>query len=109
MMFVPRSDVTYLRDNCRDDSRFPNPYDATDEQLESVPYLAEIAWDENFNYVSQRDGESFIVTFDEIRDFFNDWKASGEMDEDYPPDFTVYEWIRDCIDNGLHPVTVKGE
>ena len=102
MKFVPCSDVTYLRDNCHDDSRFPNPHDATNEVLESVPYLAELWWDADGVYVRPSDGWCVVVTFDEIRQFFGD-------PDDYEEWDNVYDYLRDCIDNGFHPVTVKGD
>ena len=120
-MFVPRSDVTYLRDNCRDDSRFPNPQDATPEQFDSVLYLSETGWGS-----AVPDGMACVVTIDDLKSYFDSWDQYSDycemyfggrkttdseraFKEDSLRYLTVYDWLRDSVDQGFHPVTVKGE
>lgn len=109
MRIVPLSSVEYLRQYCGDNSRFPDPYTATEEQMQSVPYVAEV-WATSsgivhYDFMTER----VIVSFDEIRTMFDNWKKTEEFKEDYPSDCTVYEWLRDCIDSGFHPCELKGE
>ena len=103
MKIVPVEKIIFLRNTCIDNSRFPNPYDATDEQLRSVLYCAE-AWQENGKYIHyDYTKEYVIVTFDEISKSFEKWDQTEEEDK-YD---TVYDWLRDCIDYGFHPVSIK--
>lgn len=86
--------------------RFPHPFDATDEQLESVLYEAE-NWIEDGKWLTYTDDTRIIVTFDEIRKAFEAWDQSEE-DEDSRYD-DVHDYLRDCIGNGYHPVELKGD
>ena len=104
MKIVPVENITFLRNTCIDNNRFPNPYDATDEQLRSVLYCAEVWQDDKGRYVHfDYNKEYIIVTFDEISKNFDEW---DQTEEDYKYD-TVYDWLRDCIDYGFHPVSIK--
>ena len=121
MKIVPVENITYLRpyacsfrsdcSKCPNhgiDCLFSHPYKATDEELRSVPYLTEI-WYENGKHVDfDSHNECIIVTFEEIKKSFNEWNQSEDelLDTDEHYD-TVYDWMRDCIDNGLHPVSIK--
>ena len=99
MKIVPVSAVEYLRCNSSDSSQFPNPWEATHEQLRSVPYIAE-CWYNDTGFVNYDfDMERIVVTFDDIANDFNKWDQTVE---ECPYD-NVYEYLGDCIDNGLHP------
>ena len=109
MKILPIESVEYLRINATDDSRFPNPDDATDEQLRSVPYICE---------VYTKDGKSFettattavVLTFAEIEADYYDMKANLSPDafrECFNEEYSdVYDYIRDCIDQALHPCRI---
>lgn len=99
MKIVPVTAVEYLRTQPGDNVRFPNPYDATEEQLRSVPYIAEVWSDDDGIIDYDFDTERIVITFDEILADFNAWDQS-EDDSHYD---NVYEYLRECIDNGFHP------
>lgn len=104
MKIVPIENIVFLRDSSIDNNRFPHPYEATDEQLSSALYCAEIWQDRDGKYINyDYNKEYIIVTFDEIKESFDEWDQS-EDDEKYD---NVYDYLRDCIDNGYHPVKVK--
>lgn len=99
MKIVPVNAVEYLRYNPDDNHRFPSPFEATDEQLRSVPYIAEV-WSDDTGIIDYDfDTERVIVSFDEIRTSFEAWDQSVEE----CPYTDVYEYLRDCIDHGYHP------
>ena len=120
MKIVPCEKVEYLRpyscsfrSDCskctshRTDCLFAHPYKATEEELRSVSYVTEI-WFEHGKHVDfNSHTECIIVTFDEIKASFDEWnQGEDEMldsDERYE---TVYDWLRECIDNGLHPCKI---
>ena len=77
------------------DRSFPPYWMATDAELESALYDSDSAGDEGF-YT--------ILTFDDIRSDFNGWtpKERAEyLQDDDSPDYTVHDWIRDCLMNSL--------
>ena len=99
MKIVPITAVEYLRHNSNDDKHFPNPWEATQEQLRSVPYIAEV-WSDDTGIIDYDfDTERIVVTFDEIADDFRKWDQTVEE----CPYENVYDYLSDCIDNGLHP------
>lgn len=99
MKIVPVTAVEYLRYNSNDDKRFPNPWEATKDQLQSVPYIAEV-WSDDTGIIDYDfDTERIVVTFDEIRKNFEAWDQTAEE----CPYNNVYDYLADCIDNGLHP------
>lgn len=63
-----------------------------DDNLEHILYVAE-------GWGKCNDDEYVIISFDDIRSFFDAWDP-----EDHPEYPTVYDYIRDCIGNGFHPV-----
>lgn len=123
MKILPLESVQYLRpyacshrSDCSTcpshgkDCHFPNPYNATNKELESVPYICEVyAKDGNQNETD--DTHAVVLTFDEIVEDYNEMKNDPLvpegirecMDEEWPD---VYAYLRDCIDNGLHPCTI---
>lgn len=120
MKIVPVSSVDYLRPyacsfksdcykcpsfgkNCH----FPHPYKATDEDLRSVPYLAELWGDENNNLIKCSDDEAVIISFDDVNAEFESMKNEPNSQVSDYGWHTVYDYLRDCIDQGLHPVSVK--
>jgi len=106
MRIVPASSVQYLRDTVTDSDRFPNPWDASNEQLESVLYCAEI-WSNCDKVTHCNSDELVIVTFSEISESFDLWDQSDLADDEKYAD--VHDYLRDCIDHGFHPVKMKGE
>ena len=99
MKIVPCNSVVWLRD----EGLFPVPWKATEEQMRSVLYIAEL-WSEDGAYVKTKNDEVIVVTFDEISKDFDEWdqdhdECLGE-DERYA---TVYDYLVDCIDHGYHP------
>lgn len=106
MRILPVESVQYLRYNANDNARFPNPYDATDEQLRSVEYVTEL-WPMCGPLLHVDSDKCIVVTFDELSRSFDEWEQPTDpaldTDERYE---TVYDWLRDCIDHGLHPCTV---
>ncbi len=120
MKIVPSDSVTFLRPyscsvrsdcskcpNRSVDCLFPHPYKATEEELRSVPYIAKI-WFEDGKHVDFNSyTECIIVTFEDIMKSFNEWNQSEDelLDTDERYD-SVYDWMRECIDNGLHPCKV---
>ena len=63
-------------------------WDVSDEDLENAFYAAE-AW---------ADGMDAVITFEEIRVWFDGWDQSEE-DDAYSD---VHDYIRDCLGNGFH-------
>lgn len=120
MKIVPVENITFLRpyacsfrSDCSKcpsfgkDCHFPNPYNATDSDLRSVPYLAELWGDENGRIIDCSDNERIIISFNEINAEFESMKSEPDSHvADYGWE-TVYDYLRDCIDNGFHPVSVK--
>ena len=120
MKIYPIESVQYLRpyscdfrsdcskcDAYRRDCHFPNPYNATDKELESVPYITEV-WSDGDGLIDYDfDTQRIVVTFAELLDDFNNWNQSADplMSNDERYD-SVYDWIRECIDNGLHPCRI---
>lgn len=123
MKILPLESVEYLRpyacsyrSDCSKcpsfgkDCHFPNPYNATKEQLASVPYIAELWEDDAGNVVGTPDDGAVVITFDEIREEYERMRASSMTDgirecfnEEWPD---VYAYLRDCIDQGLHPCSI---
>ena len=121
MKIVPSESVTFLRPyscsyrsdcskcpNKGTDCLFPHPYKASEEEMRSVPYVTEI-WFENGKHIDfDSHNECIIVSFDEIEKSFIEWNQEEDelldKDERYE---TVYDWMRDCIDNGLHPCRIS--
>lgn len=99
MQIVPNTAVEYLRYNSNDATRFPNPWEATQEQLRSVPYIAEVWSDETGLIHYDASNEVIVVSFDDI---MKDFEAWDQTVEECPYD-NVYEYLADCIDHGLHP------
>lgn len=120
MKIVPSESVKYLRPyscsvrsdcskcpNNGTDCLFAHPYKATEEQLRSVLYDAEL-WFENGKHVDfDSHNESIIVTFEDIEKSFNEWNQEEDelLDENERYE-SVYDWLRECIDNGLHPCEI---
>ena len=125
MRIVPIESVTYLRpyacssrSDCHKcpsfgrDCHFPHPYKATNEELKSVPYLAELWADEAGRMVGTHDSEAVILSFDEINEEYirmkndpsEEYMSKEEFNEVYP---NVFEYLRACIDQGLHPCAVS--
>lgn len=78
------------------DTEFPVYWKATDEQLESALYDSD-AWDgSEENYC--------ILTFADIKADFDSWTPEQRheyLQDSDTPDYTVYDWIRDCMMNSL--------
>ena len=84
------------------DDSFPVYWKATDSQLESALYDSD-AWgndpDANDYY--------YILTFDDILDEFESWSPETRaeyLQDDDTPEYTVHDWIRDCMMNSLSGV-----
>ena len=125
MKILPIDSVEYLRpyacssrSDCAKcpsfgkDCHFPNPYKATKQELSSVPYIAELWTTDDGKTVGTPDDGAVVITFDEIRKEYDRMNANVETDgymsreefnESWPD---VYAYLRDCIDNGLHPCTI---
>lgn len=107
MKILPIESVELLRLHPSDDVRFPNPYDATEEQLRSVDYVTEL-WPMTGPLLHVSDDRCIVVTFDDLRQSFDGWEQDTDplldTDERYA---TVYDWIRDCIDHGFHPCRTR--
>ena len=101
MRIVPLSNVDYLRSHPNDSSRFPSPFWATDRQLESVEYVAELWWDDDGVPYHISDDFRIVVTFDDIEQFYD---TTPDGYDDWHGD--VHAYLRDCIDNGFHPCLV---
>ena len=99
MKIVPVTSVEYLRHTPSDNASFPNPFEATQEQFRSVLYVAECWSDDNGIIDYDFNTERLVVTFDEIEKSFDKWDQSVE---ECPYD-NVYDYLADCIDNGIHP------
>lgn len=102
-----RSDCTACSAFGRD-CHFPNPYKATKQELESVPYVTELWPLSAGEPLLHLDHDHVcVVTFDELQASFDEWEQDADPllgeDERYAD---VYEWMRDCIDNGFHPCLV---
>ena len=81
------------------------PYwETTDEYLRSSLFDSD-AWEE------ADDDHYCILTFDDIRSDFDSWtpeERSEWLGDDETDDYTVYDWIRDCMMNSLAIVkTIK--
>lgn len=102
MKIVPASSVVWLRD----EGLFPAPWKATDEQIRSVDYVAEL-WYDNGVPVHVKKDQLIVVTFDEIIKDFDDWDQDKDemLGEDERYD-TVYDYLADCIDHGYHPCKI---
>lgn len=96
MKIVPMTKVSFSRDH-----GFPAPYDATDEQLRSTEYVTEL-WPMCGPLLHVGNDKCIVVTFDELSRSFDEWEQV-EDEEKYQ---TVLDWLRDCIDHGLHPCTI---
>lgn len=96
MRIVSAERVTYSRSH-----GFPAPYEATEEQLRSTEYVTEL-WPMSGPLLHVDESLMIVVTFDELSRSFDEWDQI-EDEEKYQ---TVFDWLRDCIDNGLHPCTV---
>lgn len=127
MKKLPRSSVQYLRPySCSSkadctkcpsfgrDCHFPNPYNATKQELESVPYITELWNDDDGKIIGTDEDTAVVVTFGELRKEYDNMNANvendgymsrEEFDECWPD---VYAWLRDCIDNGYHPCSIIG-
>ena len=73
----------------------------TDEQIRSSLFDSD-AWNDI-------DSEKYwcILTFDDIRSDFESWSPEDRTEylgEDNTEDYTVYDWIRDCMMNSLSVV-----
>lgn len=101
MRILQDKSVKFLRHTPSDDSRFPNPWEASNEQLESVDYIAEI-WPMSGPLLHVDDDMRIVVTFSELKQSYDEWDQS-DMDEPYD---SVHDWIRDCIDHGIHPCSI---
>ena len=84
------------------DETFPVYWKASDKELETAVYDSD-AWGhdpENYYY---------IITFDDIRNDFDGWSEAEReeyLQDSNTPDYTVYDWIRDCLMNSL--AVIKG-
>ena len=109
MKILPIDKVEYLRHTASDDARFPNPDDATEEQLRSVPYICEVYTKDGVS-IETTDTTAVVLTFDEIKADYDDMKTNLEPDafrECFNAEYTdVYDYLRDCIDQALHPCTI---
>ena len=89
MLKLPRSDYEIVIDKS-----FPTYWKATNDQLESALYDSDIGEDEYYT----------ILSFSDIKADFDSWtpedRAEYLQDSD-TPDYTVYDWIRDCMMNSL--------
>lgn len=102
MIIVPVSSVTW------DDSfGWPNYVDdsVSDDRIRSVLYEAEL-WqvekDGRYPLVKHGDDETIIVDFHDLSDYFDSWdQTDTPEDERY---HSVFDWLRDSINQGLHPV-----
>ena len=81
------------------DDSFPVYWKATDEQLRSAL----------FNWETFDTDTTFcIMTFEDIKADFDSWtdeERAEYLQESNTPDYTVYDWMRDCMMNTLHAVT----
>ena len=98
MRIVSCDRITYSRDH-----GFPAPWEASDTQLQSTDYVTEL-WPMTGPLLHVSDDLRIVVSFDDLRQSFDDWEQ-GDDSERYA---TVFDWLRDCIGNGLHPCTVRG-
>ena len=86
------------------DELFPVYWKATDEQIRSALFDSD-AWSND----PDADSYYYILTFDDIADEFNSWTPetrSEYLQDSDTPDYTVYDWIRDCMMNSLS--VIKG-
>lgn len=85
------------------------PDTVQDEQFESVLYLAE-NWDYDGEPVDWADGEAVVLSFDEIKAWFDGWDQIGQLTENlgtYDESEiyrTVHDWLRDTCYHFFHPV-----
>lgn len=98
MKIVPSASVVWLRD----EGLFPPPWKATDDQIKSVPYIAELWTDDDGKTIHVNDDQLIVISFDEISRSFDEWE---QEEEDYRYE-NVYDYLRDCIDHGYHPCKV---
>jgi len=107
MRIVSTAKVDYLRQTPSNAVRFPNPYEATDEQIESVPYVTEI-WPMSGPLLHVANDLCIVVTFAELKQSFDEWEQDDDplldTNERYA---SAHDWIRDCIDHGFHPCHVN--
>lgn len=97
MIKLPRSKYELI-----DDDDFPVYWKATDEQLMSATYDSD-AWD------SDCDEYYYILTFEDIKKDFDSWtpeERAEYLQDSNVPDYTVFDWIRDCMMNSLS--VIKG-
>lgn len=88
------------------------PDDVTDEQFESVLYLAEY-WDYDGKEVEWSDDEAIILSFYEIKEWFDGWDQIGQLMEAHGSfdESEIYksahDYLRDTCYNFFHPVRIK--
>lgn len=84
----------------------------SEDQMRAAFYEAEI-WFEADSLLHRFDNIAVIVSFDEINELYNDMmreaRADGEeeyieMLENWP---TVFDYLRDTLGHGLHPVELS--
>lgn len=83
------------------DDSFPVYWKATDRELELATYDSD-AWG------NDADEYYYILTFEDIRNDFDSWSASDReeyLQDANTPDYTVYDWIRDCMMNSLSVIS----
>ena len=95
MLKLNRSDYTIDLDDT-----FPVYWKATDEQLRSALYDSDAWGDDTEQYF-------YLFTFKDIEDDFSGWtplERSEYLQDDDTAEYTVYDWIRDCMMNSLSVV-----
>lgn len=89
MRIVPVSNVETL-------ARVPSD----NGQIESAEYTAEIWMNANGNIFYPTDGTRIVVTFDDIRDLYD------QIIDDVKVCPDVYAYVRECLGNNLNPCVV---
>ena len=82
------------------DREFPAYWKATNEQLESAIYDSDAYDDSETHYC--------ILTFEDIKADFDSWTPDLReiyLQDSNTPDYTVYDWIRDCMMNSLSVIS----
>ena len=82
------------------DDSFPVYWKATDSQLESALYDSDAWGNDPEQYF-------YLFTFKDIADDFLGWTPSERteyLQDDDTPEYTVHDWIRDCMMNSLSVV-----
>ena len=90
-------DRSYYEPIYNDD--FPVYWKATDSDLKTALFHFEVFDD---------DDHFAIVSFDDIKADFDSWTAEDRaeyLQDSDTPDYTVFDWMRDCMMNTLHAVS----